>query len=115
MKVVAPGLRKQGLSPNHVEKKLIVSARPVCSCKDHGLYFRIALFTNEKQPDCFDMDNQRPAVRELEASRHYLSSRKIGQSFYLVANKNIYYYPARKLTSQDHYTGIQQSGWFCCH
>ncbi|MCL6559705.1 MAG: beta-propeller domain-containing protein, partial [Firmicutes bacterium] len=32
-------------------------------------------------------------VRELELTGNYISSRKIGPALYLVANKNIYYYP----------------------
>ncbi|HPU35504.1 MAG TPA: beta-propeller domain-containing protein [Bacillota bacterium] len=46
--------------------------------------------------DIRDKSNVRQ-VRELELSGHYLSSRKIGQSFYLVANKNIYYYPGQEI------------------
>jgi len=36
-------------------------------------------------------------VRELELDGRYVSSRKIGQSLYLVANKSIYYYPQKEM------------------
>ncbi|OPY56655.1 MAG: Beta propeller domain protein [Pelotomaculum sp. PtaU1.Bin035] len=36
-------------------------------------------------------------VRELELDGRYVSSRKIGQSFYLVSNKSIYDYPLREV------------------
>lgn len=36
-------------------------------------------------------------VRELELSGSYVSSRKTGGTLYLIANKNIYYYPGREI------------------
>lgn len=36
-------------------------------------------------------------VRELELSGSYVSSRKTGNSLYLIANKNIYFYPGREI------------------
>ncbi|KUK81107.1 MAG: Secreted protein, partial [Pelotomaculum thermopropionicum] len=39
-------------------------------------------------------------VRELELGGRYVSSRKVGASFYLVANKNIYYTPLREMEGQ---------------
>lgn len=36
-------------------------------------------------------------VRELELNGSYVSSRKVGQSLYLIANKNIYFYPGREI------------------
>ncbi|MFX4261690.1 beta-propeller domain-containing protein [Pelotomaculum propionicicum] len=36
-------------------------------------------------------------VRELELNGSYVSSRKTGDSLYLIANKNIYYYPGREI------------------
>lgn len=36
-------------------------------------------------------------VRELELNGSYVSSRKTGNSLYLIANKNIYYYPGREI------------------
>lgn len=35
--------------------------------------------------------------RELELNGNYVSSRKVGQSLYLVANKSIYFYPGREI------------------
>ncbi|MFA4884335.1 MAG: beta-propeller domain-containing protein [Desulfotomaculaceae bacterium] len=35
--------------------------------------------------------------RELELNGNYVSSRKVGQSLYLIANKNIYFYPGREI------------------
>ncbi len=40
-------------------------------------------------------------VRELELGGRYVSSRKVGASFYLLANKNIYYYPLREMEGQE--------------
>jgi len=40
-------------------------------------------------------------VRELELDGRYVSSRKIGPSFYLVANRSIYYYPQREMEIED--------------
>ncbi|MDD3653578.1 MAG: beta-propeller domain-containing protein [Desulfotomaculaceae bacterium] len=36
-------------------------------------------------------------VRELDLGGRYVSSRKIGSSFYLVVNRSIYYYPMREI------------------
>lgn len=36
-------------------------------------------------------------LRELELGGRYVSSRKIGRSFYLIANKNIFFYPGREI------------------
>ncbi|OPX84145.1 MAG: Beta propeller domain protein [Pelotomaculum sp. PtaB.Bin104] len=36
-------------------------------------------------------------VRELDLDGRYVSSRKIGSAFYLVANRSIYYYPMREI------------------
>lgn len=46
--------------------------------------------------DIKDKSNIRQ-LRELELNGRYVSSRKIGQSFYLVANKNIYYNPGQEI------------------
>jgi len=35
--------------------------------------------------------------RDLELNGNYVSSRKVGQSLYLIANKNIYFYPGRDI------------------
>jgi uncharacterized secreted protein with C-terminal beta-propeller domain len=35
--------------------------------------------------------------RDLELNGNYVSSRKVGQSLYLIANKNIYFYPGREI------------------
>jgi hypothetical protein len=47
-------------------------------------------------------------VRELELNGSYVSSRKTGNSLYLIANKNIYYYPGRKLTNPNRCTATRQ-------
>ncbi|MCG9967336.1 beta-propeller domain-containing protein [Pelotomaculum terephthalicicum JT] len=36
-------------------------------------------------------------VRELELDGRYVSSRKIGEAFYLLANRGIYYYPQKEI------------------
>jgi uncharacterized secreted protein with C-terminal beta-propeller domain len=40
-------------------------------------------------------------VRELQLGGRYVSSRKVGASFYLLANKNIRYYPLKEMEEQE--------------
>ena len=107
MKVVSTlDYGNQGFSPQEIyvdEKHLIVighTSAPVARPMDSSSMIYPPYWNRETVKaiiyDIGDKSNVRQ-VRELELSGRYISSRKIGQSFYLVANKNIYYYPGQEI------------------
>ncbi len=96
----------EGFSPQEIyvdEKHLIVIGQtnaPVARPMDSSSMIYPPYWNRETVKaiiyDIGDKSNIRQ-LRELELSGRYVSSRKIGQSFYLVANKNIYYYPGQEI------------------
>ncbi len=107
MKVVSTlDYGNQGFSPQEIyvdEKHLIVigqTSAPVAKRMDSISMIYPPYWNRDTVKaiiyDIGDKSNVRQ-VRELELSGSYISSRKIGKSFYLVANKNIYYYPGQEI------------------
>lgn len=88
--VVIGSVRSHGIRPLYSESDSSTEMKIMPPYNPYGEMVKAVIYNIE------DRANMKQ-VRELELNGNYVSSRKVGQSLYLIANKNIYFYPAREI------------------